>query len=111
MEEEEVVKRHAPTLILASVVMMGASLGCSICGRERRVTYLEEKNLIFNPHVIYGLYSCDSRAVWPSTIARDQMRDHVEYRETVIDRQGLYGYTDDYLYRRFDSVRVGRSPR
>jgi hypothetical protein len=47
------------------------------------------------------------RTDWPSTPAYARGTEQIEYRETIIDRQGDFGLGRDRLYRRFDSVTQG----
>ncbi len=37
--------------------------------------------------------------------------EEIEFRETIIDRQGLFGRDSDYHFRRFHSVRTGHVRR
>jgi hypothetical protein len=66
-----------------------------------------------NQHSLFNPYWTDpsayhvSRSDWPSTRARQKIRETVTYHETSIDSQGR-GYRDgqDY-YRRFTTYRTG----
>jgi hypothetical protein len=51
------------------------------------------------------------RTDWPTTPAYANGGEYVEYRETIIDRQGDFGVSRDRLYRRFDSIRRGQHRR
>jgi hypothetical protein len=77
----------------------------------RRPGFVQYENLIFNPQFTFASELHVARRDWPSTTAFHRPTEHLKYRETIIDRQGRFGGSDDYLYRRFDSIRVGRSGR
>jgi hypothetical protein len=53
-----------------------------------------------------------ARADWPTAHIAFSQREEIKYKEQIIDIQGRQsGFADDYLYRRFDSARTGRSRR
>ena len=109
-ERERAVRRLNLGIILALPVLLLAT-GCSSSGHLRRSRCVQYENLIFNPQFTFAPEVAVSRMDWPSTAAFHRPTEHLEYRETIIDRQGRFGGSDDYLYRRFDSIRVGRSGR
>lgn len=94
-------------LLIASVILGG----CSVSAHYARPSHVAEKNILFNPEWTGLPPLFVGRAEWPSTIAFSHIGEDVEYRETIIDRQGWYRNGRDHLYRRFDSVRTGRIRR
>lgn len=51
------------------------------------------------------------RSDWPSTPTVYRAPEHIAYRETIYDIQGLRGFSRDLTYRRFRVERVGRAIR
>ena len=97
--------------LAASVWILVATTlaGCATPVRTTGLAHIPEKNLIFNPEWT-GLPVLEvARASWPSTAAFSSLVEQIDYRETIIDRQGSFGHDLDFLYRRFDSVRSGRA--
>jgi len=91
--------------------LCAACFGCATRADKRVTADPISQHLLFNREWI-GLSARDaSRSDWPSTPAFADGSEHVEYRETIIDRQGGYGATRDRLYRRFDSIRRGHRLR
>jgi hypothetical protein len=99
---------------LAAILLLFASL--AFCGCAASVCRVVPQSpvsthLIFNPERT-GVPPRDmTRADWPATPAYAHGAEQVEYRETIIDRQGRFGADQDRLYRRFESVRTGWSRR
>lgn len=60
--------------------------------------------------MIDGL-STAGRNEWPMTVGFDHQREVISYREVIWDRQGRFASGQDQSYRRFDSVREGRTRR
>ena len=109
-EREEAMQRLTPVILLA-VPVLCLIAGCAVSGHQRYAHRIEATGLIFNPSFTLSRDIHVPRTGWPSTPAYEHTQEYVEYRETIIDRQSTYGYADDFLYRRFDSVRVGRARR
>ena len=100
--------RFAGIVLLIALVIL---VGCSASARYVKPSHVAEKNILFNPEWT-GLPSFFvGRTEWPATIAFSHLGEDVEYRETIVDRQGWYRNGRDHLYRRFDSVRIGRIHR
>ena len=68
-------------------------------------------HLVFNPAETGWLVADTARADWPITVVYQDPGETIAYRETILDRQGWYGWDHDRPYRRFDSVRVGHTRR
>jgi len=101
--------RKTLTLLLMALSALGA--GCAAHSRRSVVDAWSGHNLLFGP-AEPGLPTYDTpRGHWPATAAYRPDQESVTFRETIIDRQGRhFGQRDDY-YRRFDSVREGRTRR
>jgi len=98
-------------LCLPLLPVMVMLAGCATTEPQREATHTAGRSLIFNPH---GNYYCENstyRSSWPSTEGFGPGHEVVSFRETIHDRQGRNGRSEDYLYRRFDSVRIGRIRR
>ncbi len=98
-------------MILIVCGLLLAMTGCGSAQRDPQARVAIDKNLIFNPHASLWSPSYIPRSDWPATTAYGGYTEYVDYRETIIDRQGATGAAQDYLYRRFDSVRTGRVRR
>ncbi len=96
-----------PLTLLLSVGL----LGCATCPRDARRTEVVSEHLLFNPEWTGISFHEVTRTDWPSTPAFANGGEQVEYRETIIDRQGDFGVSRDRLYRRFESVRQGHRER
>ena len=98
-------------MILLAILGPLLATGCSSIGRQVQLQQHCTRELLFSPSWT-GLPTCDvGRSSWPSTVAYGQVDEQVDYRETIIDRQGWFGNQRDFYYRRFDSVRAGRARR
>jgi hypothetical protein len=82
--------------------------GCASSQCDRRPAERLSEHLLFNAEWTGSSTGVISRSDWPSTPAYADGGEHVAYRETIIDRQGDFGFSRDRLYRRFDSVREGQ---
>ena len=70
-----------------------------------------EAYVIFNPDEVLLPPEFIGRTDWPATYAHQATGEIVEYRESIIDRDGqTFGRRDDYR-RRFYSLRTGRQIR
>ena len=101
--------RHAIGCLLVAGLLVGVGLGCA---GKRRPVYRASVNavhVIFNP--VPGGYSEPRRALWPAAGIDLAPDAYVAYRETIVDRQGRFGGSQDYYRRRVDSVRTGRGYR
>lgn len=107
MEWERDIVTERSAFLLVIVFCLGLT-GCATSQRRGRPPRAFSEHLLFNPEWT-GLVSHDvQRSDWPSTPAFAHGSEYVEYRETIIDRQGDFGFASDRLYRRFDSVRRGK---
>ena len=100
---------------IATIVMlfaMTAATGCSTTAGRADQTFVSETHLIFSPEWT-GLPLAEvGRSNWPATIARLQPGEDLDYRETIIDRQGRLPYNVDRdYYRSFTATRTGRTRR
>ena len=88
-----------------------AVVGCA--AKEPRVSWrpIPDSHLLFNPERTASAPPDNYRADWPVVLSGQPDREEIEYRETIIDRQGHFGRNSDYHLRRFDSVRTGRVRR
>jgi hypothetical protein len=81
------------------------------CAQPTRTAYdqpVVARDLLYSP-AWTGLPTFDiARSPWPSTVAFETLGEFVDYRETIIDRQGWTDFQRDFYYRRFDAVRTGR---
>ena len=96
-------------LLLALVGVVAG--GCAHPVRATNAQSVVQRDLLFSP-AWTGLPTYDvARAQWPSSVGHESLGEVVDYRETIIDRHGLAGLQRDFYYRRFESVRTGRSYR
>lgn len=89
-----------------------ALTGCASRAGPDRSARIVKKDLLFSPEWT-GMPTFDvSRSSWPATAAHLSVGEIIDYQETILDSQGRsrFGRDNDY-YRRFRSVRVGRSYR
>jgi len=86
-------------------------VGCVAPGVQRPVALADARCLLFNPVVTATDPTTLTRVDWPSAEAFEHQRETFAYREVILDRQGRFGVDQDQLYRRFDSVRTGRTQR
>ena len=96
---------------LMGILVSTAPAGCSVSARTTSSLQTSARNILFNPEWTGLPVSSVTRTDWPSTVAFSSLYEGVEYRETILDRQGGFGSDRDYLYRRFYSVRTGRARR
>ena len=101
--------RSCALLLVAS--LCAASFGCAACSQKRVTADPMSEHLLFNRQWIGASAYDASRSDWPSTPAFADGGEEIEYRETIIDRQGGFGSSRDRLYRRFDSIRQGYRQR
>lgn len=95
---------------LAALIALAG--GCCRPARPQQVIFALAKNAIFNPADSPAPLMDFDRADWPSTYGSDTLADETQFHERIIDIQGRnFDNNDDYLYRRFDSSRYGRSRR
>lgn len=103
--------------LLAIGSLVGPSLGCSTPRHQRPslttqgASQLIAKHTLFNADWTRDASENIGRIVWPMTTAYNETGESTEYRETIIDRQGRFGFDRDQHYRRFDSIRTGRTYR
>lgn len=100
-----------PAMICLLVTLSMAGLGCAARPQNNRFLHVPNAHLLFDPHAVATQASAIRRSGWPETTAYTAGEETLTWREVVIDRQNGRGYHDDNLYRRFESVRVGRSRR
>ncbi len=98
-------------MMLAVVCLLSTSLGCAQGVRRYPVSGTACGNLVFNSQCNLLAGGHNERSEWPSTVAYQRSTELIDFRETIIDRQGRFGHSDDYLYRRFESTRTGRGHR
>lgn len=103
------MRRSMMLMAIAGLLLVAA--GCAQPVRRYPVNGTKCGNLVFNSQWNYATEASLYRSDWPSTAGYNPTRDVVRFRETIIDRQGQNHYSDDYLYRRFESVRTGRVRR
>ena len=96
---------------IALLLCVGLSGCCVTSPLTARRTKVMSEHLLFNPEWTGLSLNEVPRGDWPSTPAFANGGEQVEYRETIIDRQGDFGVSRDRLYRRFDSVRQGHRER
>jgi hypothetical protein len=73
---------------------------------------ISSTHIIFNPEWKSPTFLQPNREDWPSAIASRQLGEEVRYEEAVIDWQGSFRRsTERDYYRRFRSVRTGRTTR
>jgi len=94
-------------VVLLVVPVCAALSGCAAGSQKRVAADPMSEHLLFNRTWIGASTYDVSRSDWPSTPAFADGGEEIEYRETIIDRQGGFGSSRDRLYRRFDSVRRG----
>ncbi len=73
--------------------------------------YPPDSHLVFGPGAGMVPFVDVPRADWPAAAARGARGETIQYTERLLDRQGQYGHDQDYLVRRFRSVRTGRIGR
>ncbi len=99
------------TLALAGIGVVAAP-GCANNHRTKAPRVERPSYLIFNPGRSNLPTTILARSDWPATPNTLSVREEFEYQERFIDYQGrAHGLGSDYVYRRFDSVRTGRSRR
>ncbi len=101
-----------PQLALLLALLAAAIPSC--CDHQRAAAIRPPttgQNLVFSP-VETAIPPEDlARSDWPFTVVYDHPDETILYRETVMDRQGWVGSDHNRPYRRFDSVRFGRTHR
>lgn len=68
-------------------------------------------NLLFNPQWTIAPGYDLTRSDWPVATVVEYPGEEFSYRETIADHQGRFSANQDYAYRRFDSIRTGRTRR
>jgi hypothetical protein len=82
-------------------------VGCASRPIRSTIVFSPDTHLIFNPEWT-GIAIADTpRTAWPTTTTYQTSDEEIEFLETTIDIQGLYGFSSDRTYRRFESKRRG----
>jgi hypothetical protein len=96
-------------MVLATLL---ATAGCTSSELNRQHPGMRSRNLLFNPQWNSFPIADNFRADWPSTEVDHAVRETVDYTETYIDLQTRsQNVRNDVPYRRFHSVRSGRTRR
>ncbi len=98
-------------ILIVAIGLTLVTVGCAQRVRRYPVNGTVCGNLVFNSQWNMSVDGFSNRSSWPSTGAYQLSTEQIEFRETVIDRQGRFGHSDDFLYRRFEQTRTGRGTR
>ena len=101
-----------PQIALILALLATFIPGCCRTHREVNAPQPNQgKNLVFAPEEPPMPADGLARGEWPITAVYAHPAEAIFYREIVMDRQGAWGSDHDRPYRRFDSVRFGRTWR
>ncbi len=95
------------TIILAATVVGG----CAASSHHAFLRPIPDTHMIFNPERTAPARPDNFRTEWPMALSGQPGGEEIEFRETIIDRQGRFGRYSDYHFRRFHSVRTGHVRR
>ena len=99
------------TLITCCLLVCVVLGGCSAPDRRMTQNRPPATDLLFSANWTHAPTFDVQRSDWPSTTAATSLGEVIEFRETIIDRQGWFPRQRDFYYRRFDGVRTGRITR
>lgn len=85
--------------------------GCADSQSRRFDSSYVARDLLFNAAFMPGELAINTREPWPVSLSYQRPSEEIEYRETVIDRQGWFNNDENSLYRRFETRRKGRARR
>jgi len=111
MGEEDDVRFHCTASYFTVLVLFASLPGCVNLQPSVAPERISTNNTIFNPECTEIDTPEQAWEVWPITVAFLHPAEQVAFREYLIDRQGRVGTHQDFVYRRFDSVRTGRARR
>jgi hypothetical protein len=106
--QSDVIAKAALLVALVAAALPGC---CDLQQRHEWQPRAVESHLVFGPLSTDPAPENVLRVEWPSTTAYADPAETIAYREVVMDRQGWFGAENDRPYRRFDSVRTGRTRR
>lgn len=109
MRTLHVVWKSAVSFVLGDLLLVVG--GCCHHHTVKPSSHFVSRDILFGPVAATDLGQEVGRSDWPSTDGSASTGEQIDYAESIIDLQGRGYGSHDGLYRRFDSVRIGRQVR